>query len=134
MVNRDLVRQTPNENVVDYPDVLVTPELETYTFDSTRIDIFKENIRLEEDFSKLEAIANQSTLPTPKILEGISMISNVLVRSAKKSFLPKKRLIKLNSDRKTNKKSGIIGNARAINRPSGDMPEKFLLHLLTKIP
>ena len=90
-INRESFRHVTNEDTVDYPDILINPEIEKYTYDPARIDIFKANIILEDDFRNLEALISQRTAPTPtKSREGISMINSVLVNAAKKSFLPKK--------------------------------------------
>ena len=48
-INRDLIEAAPNENVDEYPDVSVSPEIKALTFDADRLDIFKENIRKDDN-------------------------------------------------------------------------------------
>ena len=90
-INRDLAELNFDENVVEYPEVIITPQNEPLTFDPSRIDIFKENIRKVENWLTVDALVNVNTIPSPEdFLTCITCVSNILVNAAKKSFLPKK--------------------------------------------
>ena len=91
-INREVAKAPfPDKNADDNLSIKVTPELDSCIFDPTRIEIFKSNIRLDENFPALETLVNQDRNTPENILESIKLANSVLVDAAKKSFLPKNR-------------------------------------------
>ena len=89
-INRVLPKAPADENVDDYPDVSVNPKMDTFVFDPERLDIFKANIRQDENIGILASLVAQNNRPSPEdFLEGVTHINNILISAAKKSFLPK---------------------------------------------
>ena len=134
-INREAESTTsPDMNADDLPAIKVTAELDSYIFDPTRIEIFKSNIRQDEHIPTLNTLINQAS-PTPEIyLEGIKTINNVLVESAKKSFLPKKRRGKFCSKKGgkiwyTRECAGYKASLRKYGRKLSSSPfDKNILH------
>ena len=90
-INRITVDPPCDESLADYPEVTIHPNIDTFTFDPSRLEIFKENIRKDENWLTFRALVTFNDKPSPEeFLTGVSCISKILINSAKKSFLPKK--------------------------------------------
>ena len=71
--------------------VKVNPNKVLYTFDKNRINIFKENIKIDKNLELLNTIWDKREPNEQEVFRSISCLNDILVNSAKKSFLPPKK-------------------------------------------